>query len=92
MTMIESSYRKILSTIVSHLNPTSTESVKCVLHWIGFSKTPLKKMEILSAVTFSEGVTEVDRLVPSFFLQDCSAVLEEKCDKTIGFIHVSVKE
>ncbi|RYP64439.1 hypothetical protein DL771_008755 [Monosporascus sp. 5C6A] len=85
-------YQKILSNIISHLNPASTESIQCVLHWIAFSKSPLKQLEILSAITFCKGMTEIERLVPTFFLQDCSALLEEKCDKTIGFIHASVKE
>lgn len=49
-------------------------------------------MELLSAVTFTLCDEKVDRLVPSFFLQDCFALLEERPDKTIGYIHTTVKE
>ncbi|KAL2108322.1 hypothetical protein VUR80DRAFT_3976 [Thermomyces stellatus] len=85
-------YRKILSNIVSQLNPASTERVACVLRWIAFAKSPMKRQEILSAVTFSEGEADIDRLVPAFFLQDRSSLIEERYDKTIVFIHASVKE
>ena len=82
----------MMFNVISHLNPTSTERVKCVLQWIGFSKNPLKRLELLSAVTFSEGGAVNDRLVPFYFLQDCSSLLEEKGDDTVSFIHASVKE
>lgn len=86
------SYHKIVSNILSHLSPASIESVRCVLQWIGFSTVPLKKMELLSAVTFTLGDEHADRLVPSFFLHDCFALLEEKPDKTIAYLHATVKE
>lgn len=62
------------------------------MQWIGFSSTPLRRMELLSAITFSLEGADVDQLVPPYFLQDCSSLLEERPDKTIGYIHASVKE
>lgn len=86
------SYQKIASNIASQLNPVSIDRVKSVMQWIGFSATPLRRMELLSAVTFSLGDSHVDQLVPPFFLQDCFSLLEERPDKTIGYIHATVKE
>ncbi|KAJ3493715.1 hypothetical protein NLG97_g4559 [Lecanicillium saksenae] len=85
-------YRKIVSNITTHLNPASIESVKCVLQWIGFTTIPMRRLELLSAVTFTLRDESVDRLVPSFVVQDCFALLEERPDKTIAYIHATVKD
>jgi len=86
------SYEKILSNILHRLDPISTQRIKCVLGWVAFAERPLKRLEFLSAITFSEGVEYPERLAPYFFLKDCSTLVEEKHDQTVGFIHVSVKE
>ena len=70
----------------------SSERVKCILRWIAFAKQPLRRLELLSAISFSDGDPEVNRLVPQYFLEDCAALLEERHDTTLGFIHVSLKE
>ncbi|KEZ39923.1 hypothetical protein SAPIO_CDS8890 [Scedosporium apiospermum] len=85
-------YEKILSSIFHGLDPISTQRIKRVLGWVAFAERPLKRLEVLSAITFSEGVANPERLAPYFFLQDCSTLVEERHDKTVGFIHVSVKE
>ncbi|KAJ6785625.1 hypothetical protein PWT90_00498 [Aphanocladium album] len=85
-------YQKIVSNIVSHLSPASIESVKCVLQWIAFSIVPMGRLELLSAVTFSLRDESADRLVPSYIVQDCFALLEERPDKTIAYIHATVKD
>ncbi|KAJ3479085.1 hypothetical protein NLG97_g8410 [Lecanicillium saksenae] len=85
-------YRKIVSNITGNLNQASIASVKCILQWIAYTDVPLRKLEILSAVSFTQAGPEVDRLVPSFFLQDCSALMEQKRNNTIGFIHATVKD
>ncbi|KAF2868791.1 hypothetical protein BDV95DRAFT_630472 [Massariosphaeria phaeospora] len=63
-------YHKILTQILSHLDLRSVDRVRSILGWIAFSKRPLKKLEFLSALTFSSGDATVGRLAPRF-LQSC---------------------
>lgn len=86
------SYRKILIQILVQLDPRSVERIKCVFSWIAFAKRPLKRMEFLSALTFSVGNPEVTNLVPRYILEICGALVEERPDTTLAFIHISVKE
>ncbi|QYS92918.1 NACHT domain-containing protein [Trichoderma simmonsii] len=85
-------YRKILLQILTHLDIRSENRVKSILSWIAFAKRPLKRLELLSAITFSSGDPEVTNLVPEYILDICGPLLEERGDTTLTFIHVSVKE
>lgn len=66
--------------------------IKCVLGWIAFAKRPLKRLEFLSAVTFSSGDSNVAHLAPQYILDICAPLIDERHDTTLTFIHVSVKE
>lgn len=57
-------YQTILAQIIKGLDTRSVDRVKTILSWVSFAKRPLKKLELLSAVTFGQGNPEVDRLVP----------------------------
>ncbi|KAF3065606.1 hypothetical protein CFAM422_009661 [Trichoderma lentiforme] len=85
-------YRKILLQILTHLDIRSENRVKSILSWIAFAKRPLKRLELLSAITFSSGEHEVTNLVPEYILDICGPLCEERGDTTLTFIHVSVKE
>ncbi|KAK7987389.1 kinesin light chain, partial [Apiospora arundinis] len=85
-------YSQILSQILVHVNATSENRIKCALGWIAFSKRPLKKIELLSAISFSEGDASVENIAPPFVLNLCAALIDENPNSTISFIHVSVKE
>ncbi|KAL6790808.1 hypothetical protein J3E68DRAFT_411388 [Trichoderma sp. SZMC 28012] len=85
-------YRKILLQILTHLDVRSESRVKSILNWIAFAKRPLKRVELLSAITFSSGEPEVTSLVPEYILDICGPLIEERGDTTLTFIHVSVKE
>ncbi|KAL7955605.1 hypothetical protein V8C34DRAFT_327026 [Trichoderma compactum] len=85
-------YRKILLQILTHLDDRSESRVKSILGWIAFAKRPLKRLELLSAITFSSGEPEVTHLVPEYILDICGPLVEERNDTTLTFIHVSVKE
>ncbi|RGP69068.1 nacht domain-containing [Fusarium longipes] len=85
-------YQRILSQILSRLDPRSVDRIRCVLGWIAFAKRPLKKTELLSAVTFSSGDIQVSRLAPQYILDICGTLVEENRDTTLTFIHSSVKE
>lgn len=87
-----SSYQKILTQVLIHLDPRSVERIKCVLGWIAFAKRPLKRLEFLSAVTFSSGDPNVTNLAPQYILDICAPLIDERADTTLTFIHVSVKE
>ncbi|KAL7786982.1 hypothetical protein V8C37DRAFT_286169 [Trichoderma ceciliae] len=53
---------------------------------------PLKRLEFLSAVTFSSGEPQVANLAPQYVLDICAPLIEVRHDTTLTFIHVSVKE
>lgn len=57
-------YQTILVRMIKGLDARSVDRVKTLLSWISFAKRPLKKLELLSAVTFGQSNPEVDRLVP----------------------------
>ena len=68
------------------------DRVRCILGWVAFAKRPLQKLEFLSAITFSSGDPGVDRLAPQYILDICGALVEERRESTLAFIHNSVKE
>ncbi|KAL2147650.1 hypothetical protein VTI28DRAFT_8104 [Corynascus sepedonium] len=84
-------YRRILTQILAHLDARSVERIKCILGWVAFSKRPLKKVEFLSAVSFSSGEHNITNLAPKYILDICEPLVEERRDSTLAFIHVSVK-
>ena len=86
------SYQRILTQILVQLDSRSVDRIRCVLGWIAFAKRPLKKVELLSAITFSTGDPQVSRLVPQYILDICGTLIEESRDTTVAFIHNSVKE
>jgi hypothetical protein len=52
----------------------------------------MRKSELRSALAFSDGDAAVDELVPSYIFDLCAPLIEERRDKSLSFIHVSVKE
>ncbi|KAI8626353.1 hypothetical protein F5Y19DRAFT_227422 [Xylariaceae sp. FL1651] len=85
-------YQKILTQILVRLDPRSADRLKSIFGWIAFSKRPLKRMEFLSALTFGSEPSTATRLVPSYVLDVCGPLIEERPDTTLTFIHISVKE
>ncbi|KAF2108637.1 hypothetical protein BDV96DRAFT_616200 [Lophiotrema nucula] len=65
-------YKKIVTQMLVGQDARSQERIKSVLCWIAFAKRPLKKVELLSAVSYSSGTHQVDRLVPKYILDTCS--------------------
>jgi hypothetical protein len=78
--------------MISYMDNESREIVKTIFRWVAFAKRPLRKVECLSAVTFSVSGLDACTLVPGYFLEDCVNFIEVKHDNTISFIHSSVKE
>lgn len=86
-------YQKLLYQILARLNEQSQERVRCIFGWIAFAKRPLKKLEFLSALSFTSGNYNLTRLVPRYVVEDiCSSLVEERRDGSLTFIHVSVKQ
>ncbi|KAJ4303250.1 hypothetical protein N0V90_002143 [Kalmusia sp. IMI 367209] len=85
-------YQKILTQMIQGLDARSVDRVKTILSWVAFAKRPLKKLELLSAVSFGQANPNIDRLVPPYILDICGPLMEERRDATLAFIHVSVKE
>ncbi|OTA94840.1 hypothetical protein M434DRAFT_394351 [Hypoxylon sp. CO27-5] len=85
-------YGKILTQILVRLDPQSVTRVKSIFCWIAFAKRPLKKIEFLSAISFSAGEPDIAHLAPTYILDICGSLVEERRDNTLAFIHVSVKE
>lgn len=86
------SYQKILTQILFPLDSRSVDRIRCVLGWVAFAERPLRKFELLSAITFSSGNPEIGRLPPQYILDICGTLVEERQDSTLAFIHISVKE
>lgn len=74
------------------MDTRSVDHIKCILGWLAFSKRPLKKHELLSAVAFSTGNPDIQLPAPEYVLSVCGSLVEERSDATFSFIHVSVKE
>ncbi|KAI1208367.1 uncharacterized protein F4807DRAFT_468623 [Annulohypoxylon truncatum] len=85
-------YRKILTQILVRLDAQSVHRVRSIFCWIAFARRPLKKIEFLSAISFSAGDPDITHLVPTYILDICGALIEERRDNTLAFIHISVKE
>ncbi|KAI0883700.1 uncharacterized protein GGS22DRAFT_194950 [Annulohypoxylon maeteangense] len=85
-------YRKILTQILVRLDTQSADRVKSIFSWIAFARRPLKRMEFLSALSFSAGDPDIAHLAPTYILNICGTLIEERRDNTLAFIHVSVKE
>jgi hypothetical protein len=74
------------------LDHRSEDRIRCVLGWIAFAKRPLRKAELMSAITFSSGDHEISDLVPEYIIDIVGTLIEERRDSTLSFIHNSVKE
>lgn len=85
-------YQNILNRTLANLDERSSDRLRCILGWIAFSKRPLRKLEFMSAVTFSQGDPTVTQIAPLYILDTITALVEERSDTALGFIHVSVKE
>ncbi|RBA13265.1 hypothetical protein FPRO05_13692 [Fusarium proliferatum] len=85
-------YEKILTQITSHFDERSLERMKLIFEWIAFAKRPLRKAEFRSALAFSSGNPDTGELAPQYLFDKCSPLIEERCDSTFAFIHVSVRE
>jgi hypothetical protein len=87
------SYHKLLAQILARLSEQSQDRVRCIFSWIAFAKRPLKKLEFLSALSFTSGNPKLTKLVPRYIVEDiCSPLIEERRDTSLAFIHVSVKQ
>ncbi|KAI9768489.1 MAG: hypothetical protein M1840_004899 [Geoglossum simile] len=85
-------YHKILTQILARLDSRSVDRIKMIFSWIAFARRPLKRFELLSAISFSLGDPSVERPAPPYILDICSPLVGERGDTTLVFIHVSVKE
>lgn len=55
-------------------------------------KASVKKFEVLSAMAFSLGNAAIELPAPQYILDVCGSLVEERSDRTLAFIHASVKE
>lgn len=78
--------------MLSRFDARSADRIRCALSWIAYAKRPLKRQELLSALAFSSGDSDVTAPAPRYMLELCSPLVEERRDTTLSFIHVSVKE
>ncbi|KAL6914882.1 hypothetical protein FSST1_012642 [Fusarium sambucinum] len=85
-------YQRILTQVLARLDHRSEDRIRCILGWIAFAKRPLRKAELISAITFSSGGHEVHDLVPAYVIDTVGTLIEERRDSTLAFIHNSVKE
>lgn len=74
------------------LDSKSVGHVKNILGWVAFARRPLRKLEFLSALSYSSGNPDVTNLAPRYVLDICGSLVKERQDTTLAFIHISVKE
>ena len=86
------SYEKLLYRTLSNLDNRSALRLKAIFGWIAFSKRPLRKAELQSALMFQPDESLGTRPVPSHILNACKPLVEERHDSSLSFIHISVKE
>ncbi|CAG1972118.1 unnamed protein product [Fusarium graminearum] len=91
-TRLKNPYQRILTQILAPLDHRSEDRIRCILGWIAFAKRPLRKAELMSAITFSSGNYEITGLVPEYVIDTVGTLIEERRDLTVTFIHNSVKE
>ncbi|KAH9885562.1 hypothetical protein F4778DRAFT_774332 [Xylariomycetidae sp. FL2044] len=85
-------YHKILSQILARLDERSVDRIRCVFGWIAYAKRPLKRLELLSAVSFSTGDPHINHIAPQYILDICGSLIDQRGNTTVNFIHVSVKD
>ncbi|KAJ1333131.1 ankyrin repeat domain-containing protein 50 [Microdochium nivale] len=85
-------YQKILSQILTHLDGRSITRLKSVCSWIAYSKRPLKKHELLSALSFDFEEPYITNLASAHVLTICGPLLVEMPNNTFTFIHISLQE
>ncbi len=78
--------------ILSGLESRSVQRLRSIMGWIAFARRPLRKVELQSALMFGEDTQDDRKLVPSYIIDACKPLIEERQDSTFVFIHVSVKE
>lgn len=86
------SYRVLVARILAPLDQNSTNHIKCILGWISYARRPLRRSELLSAVSFTSGDPNVELPAPQYIIDICRTLVEERRDTTLSFIHSSVKE
>lgn len=77
---------------MSRFDERSVARMKSIFGWIAFAKRPLRKAEFRSALMFSSGNPESNDLVPQYWFDKCTPLVEERADSTFAFIHVTVRE
>ncbi|KAH8663858.1 hypothetical protein BGZ61DRAFT_431827 [Ilyonectria robusta] len=85
-------YEKLLTQLMSRFDERSVVRMKSIFGWIAFAKRPLRKAEFRSALMFSSGNPESNELVPQYWFDKCTPLVEERADSTFAFIHVSVRD
>lgn len=78
--------------MLSNFDDRSVNRIRCVLGLVAFSKRPVGRLELLSAVTFSSGNPVDGQLAPQYLLETCGPLVVERHDNSHVFIHLSVKE
>ncbi|KAF3767250.1 hypothetical protein M406DRAFT_338058 [Cryphonectria parasitica EP155] len=79
-------YQRILAQILAPLDLNSKKHIQCILGWIAYARRPLQRFELLSALAFSSGKTDVELPAPDFLqgsltdlVLDEEAALHQHC-------------
>ncbi|PTB59829.1 hypothetical protein M431DRAFT_56976, partial [Trichoderma harzianum CBS 226.95] len=89
---IRTLYERILSQLMARLDTRSMGRMKSILGWIAFARRPLTQVECRSAMAFSQGDIETPMMPPQYIFEMCTPLIQENKDRTLSFIHVSVKD
>ncbi|KAH7012300.1 uncharacterized protein B0I36DRAFT_256992 [Microdochium trichocladiopsis] len=75
-------YQKILSQILTHLDDRSITRLQLICSWMSYAKRPLRKHELLSALSYHFQEPFVTNLAPAHILVICDSLIVEKPNNT----------
>jgi hypothetical protein len=82
----------VMHFIITSFDERSSGRLRFLLGCIAFAQRPLKKLEFISAVPFSQGDPTVKHPAPLSILDIIASLVEVRSNTTLGFSHVSVRE
>jgi hypothetical protein len=76
------------------MDPRDREKATRILEWIAFAKRPLKRAELLDAVSLHRGNSQLNEETRLWeqVIELCKPLVEDGPNETIVFIHFTVPE
>ena len=91
---LDSLYARIFHRLCGVSGPQKYGGVPRIISWILYAQRPLHKHELLHAIAtrFSDSCAHHQSIPVVQILDHCKPLIEIRQDKTVVFVHLSVKE